>query len=587
MDSIVSSLIFTSFCLLLAFFATANFAVAANSLDDMLGLSHNASGAVGAGDDKRSLVMKTPVAEWRLVAGQKSCGPDGAVVFRGQAGTVALVGPTAHASGAIMFMSPNIKLSERAQENKVSMMSNNDPANYVSRPRDAVLMETKIGVSAVPADMSATLKPTKDIEQVRLVADGATLLNLSLAGVFAARDALARCMGMAPTTGNMRSPTALKWLVSSAALATWPAHALVWGLFHSEGERPTRSHYVADFYHIPNRTDPQEMLAVIGKVQAEAKNKRMTNEEQGARIEWLTSRPELNVTQIQESADGPYARAMTLVFSCAENMVTITRNRQYYRENGRIDEGPIGGPRPANAPWLENAKRIACEQKPWRDAWAHDMKRTQKSDPSELNRLGIGFLGRFSNPVDIDKLLWAATWQDGTRPAFTDKRSAQEIESILRSNQEQNAMASKMADGMIGALEATMKSEDSESAFMQVVSATFAKKSQTHWRIMSPQVGWTEKEVLAFWGAPSQTMALSDGARMFVYRKQSDERVTTQTVDMRSGNVVASSTDGKLRECELGLTLKAGGRKPGPRLVDFTMSGENCNIDTLGKGRPK
>jgi len=130
-----------------------------------------------------------------------------------------------------------------------------------------------------------------------------------------------------------------------------------------------------------------------------------------------------------------------------------------------------------------------------------------------------------------------------------------------------------MIGDTIGTVERALNVEDAERAFIDGVSATFAKKSATQRRIMSPQAGWSGKDVVGFWGPPSQIVDMDDGARMFVYRKESDERVTTSTVDMRSGQVVASSTDGKLRQCEMSLVLKPGGRMPGPRLVDFTMGG--------------
>ena len=144
-----------------------------------------------------------------------------------------------------------------------------------------------------------------------------------------------------------------------------------------------------------------------------------------------------------------------------------------------------------------------------------------------------------------------------------------------------------MIGDTIDTLEGAPSVEDVERGFINGVSSTFAKKSAIQRRIMRPQAGWSEKHVIRFWGPASQIAAMGDGARLFVYRKESDERVTTNTVDIRSGQVVASSADGKLRECELSVVRQQAGRVPGLRLVDFRMNGENCNIDTLGKGRPR
>jgi len=172
-----------------------------------------------------------------------------------------------------------------------------------------------------------------------------------------------------------------------------------------------------------------------------------------------------------------------------------------------------------------------------------------------MARLGMGVVGQSRHPFELDEMLWANTWKNGKRPVCTDTRSAEEIERTRQANAEDARIASAMIGDTIGAVERALNVEDAERAFINGVSATFAKKSATQRRIMSSQAGWSEKDVFGFWDPRSQIVDMDDGARMFVYHKEIDERVTTSTLDIRSGQVVASSTDGKIRQCELSLVL--------------------------------
>ncbi len=105
-------------------------------------------------------------------------------------------------------------------------------------------------------------------------------------------------------------------------------------------------------------------------------------------------------------------------------------------------------------------------------------------------------------------------------------------------------------------------------------------------RTMGVQAGWSEPDLAAFWSVQQQVSEVAE-SREVVYRNTSNERVTQNTVNRRLGQVVHSNTTGQLRQCELSLFLRPGGKTLGPRLVDYQIRGESCNIDTLGKNRPK
>jgi len=88
--------------------------------------------------------------------------------------------------------------------------------------------------------------------------------------------------------------------------------------------------------------------------------------------------------------------------------VTVTDSRQFYRQDGRVDSGPTGGPRPVAAVWVERAQAVACEQAAWRTAVDHDRKKGSNDAPA-MAKLGMGVVGQFRHPFELDEMLWANT----------------------------------------------------------------------------------------------------------------------------------------------------------------------------------
>jgi hypothetical protein len=293
----------------------------------------------------------------------------------------------------------------------------------------------------------------------------------------------------------------------------------------------------------------------------------------------------VQVYQVLENPDGPFVRHLTLLFNCPAKTVTVTFNLQIYHHNAKNDSGPTGGPHPVASAWLQQAQRVGCEEASVMAAVKVDHDRGGK-DQAELRKLGMVLaLDGVAYWKHYD-FAWENLWKDGSKRELSSDKTPEQVEQLRKEIIAKNEQAGKAITAATGGLQSQLQGEDAERAFINAVAATFAKKSDIRRRTMGAQAGWTEADVIAFWGVPQQVSELA-GARVLVYRNESDERQTQNTVDMRSGQVVNSSTTGQLRKCELSLFLKPGGKVPGLRLVDFNMGGENCNIDTLGKNRPK
>jgi hypothetical protein len=373
--------------------------------------------------------------------------------------------------------------------------------------------------------------------------------------------------------------TRLSWLMAGLLAALPACASTTWALIHLEGVRPNRSAYFADIFGMTDRRDPAEGLAAFKKLQAE----KVPREQWDERLDAMTGRPSLRVVQILESPEGPYARKLELQFDCGRNTVTVAGNTQTYHHNQRSDDGPTGGPHPATAPWVLQARRAGCEERKWRAAIAADLARG--GPQTELTRLGMVLATKTQRLADLYEFAWQRLWTDGSKRALSSDRP-QETTPPSAQSVAQQEQAQKEIDALMSLIGGKLQNEDAERSFINGVAATLAKKPAFDQKIMAAQAGWTEADLIKFWGVPQQVSELA-GARVLTYRNESDERVTQNTVDMKSGQIVGSTTTGLLRQCELSLFLRAGGKVPGPRLVDFQMRGDNCNIDTLGKNRPR
>jgi hypothetical protein len=360
-----------------------------------------------------------------------------------------------------------------------------------------------------------------------------------------------------------------------------PASAATWAIIYSEGEKPNRVVFFADMEWVVDRSDPTTRFEAFKQLQAQ----KVARDQLDKRIALMTKQAEVNIVQIFENPDGPFARDMKVRFNCPANTVSVMSSLQIYHHNGRNDQGPTGGPFPATAPWVINqAQRLGCEEESWRAALKADRERGKGQD--ELMKLGMVLALNTTLHWKMYDFAWDNLWKDGRKRELSTDKTPEELEKIRLQTLAKLQEADKILDGSIAGLEMNIKGEDSERAFINGVAANFAKKPQLQRQTMSAQMGWIEADIVKFWGVPQQVRDVA-GARVFVYRNEVDERVTQNTLDVRSGQIIGSTTTGLLRQCELSLFLKPGGKLPGLRLTDFQMRGENCNIDTLGKGRPK
>ncbi len=348
----------------------------------------------------------------------------------------------------------------------------------------------------------------------------------------------------------------------------FPAHAGMWMLVYAEGSRPSRVAYYAAFDDVQSRTSPEAFLAELQRTGDPIK------------AEAATKINQIRVNQIYESASGPWLTMYTLEFRCGSQQMRMTGRENHYRKNGRSEVVAGHDWQNISAPWQAQSRMLACEEMRWKKALESDRRRGQGQE--ELNKLGLVVVGDHVLPMGLNDLTFATIWKDGKEPEFTTNKSPSELarlrqETIARGN----AISAEMQAKEQG-LRRDIESSQAEEAFMAKIDKNFGAKSypKPFQDLVRSMKGWTEQEIVEAWGYPDDERHVGNN-RMWVYYNQKDERVAN--VVSKYGHVAVT---GDLRECELMLILREGGKKPGGRLFDYQMDGSNCNVSTMTRGVP-
>jgi hypothetical protein len=161
-------------------------------IQDLLGLGPSAKSNSPGG------VFKSAAGEWHLVR-PGSNGLDCAMGFFAEAGTLGmlLIGPTPDGSkGTMLFMGAKLPQVNAATETRVVLVTDKDPPGHKATPIKAFRLPGDGSPVAIATDMAATLRGITDVKRVALKHNDSFVFDVATDGMFAARDALAQCMGM-------------------------------------------------------------------------------------------------------------------------------------------------------------------------------------------------------------------------------------------------------------------------------------------------------------------------------------------------------------------------------------------------------
>lgn len=356
------------------------------------------------------------------------------------------------------------------------------------------------------------------------------------------------------------------------------AHAAEWMLIAGDGIKPDRNvHYLA-IDLISTTTDlsdydPKEAI------------------KDGKGLEYIQDRQIQNawVVQVLENPKDPDTIFYTVNVKCRQKLVQIKKAFAVYRdatpETITSDEWM---PVPDN--WLSRVYTAACDTdnvvkaiKAVVDSKAYD--NLEKLKP--LLDLGMIYAGKWStlNYVKLSDFTWDKLWQSGTRPDYTTNKTPEQLQ------QQADALNAQIAQlgGKATELEGTIGNLDAESEFIAATNKTFKAKNRQQQKIFFNMEGWTEQEIVDFWGVPNSARDYA-GTRALEYYAENDTRQTyIQQIAIQDskGNVTGMREEaqqtGELSACAMTLSLKPGGSKPGYRLVDYNIRSTNCKASTLGQ----
>ena len=306
------------------------------------------------------------------------------------------------------------------------------------------------------------------------------------------------------------------------------------------------------------------------------------------------------VVQVMEGMSDPDTIQYTVDIRCNPKQFRITSAYALYRNNeSEKMNSPEWAPIPDN--WVNRAYLVACKMQdkvaPAIQKFYDASKKIQKNPNATMEDKAaamqpladLGMIYATEIPlisyIRLSDYSWSHLWPEGKRPPYTTTKSREEIEKDRAELEARMAALSSKA----GQVEQQIAGMEAERLFMEKTAANFRKKNDAQRERFYSMQGWTEKEIVDFWGAPNGISELA-GTKSLRYISRVDTRqVVVDNIpvyDGRGGVVgmnQAERVEGELSECDLTLFLEQGGSKPGHRLVDYKLNGTNCRVDTLGR----
>jgi hypothetical protein len=370
-----------------------------------------------------------------------------------------------------------------------------------------------------------------------------------------------------------------------------PANAAHWVMVAREGAQPNRNvHYLA-LDEVSSSLDLENFDQ--GKALA-MKAADMAKYMEASQIKTAF------VVQVMEGTSDPDTIQYTVEIKCVSKQFRITNAFALYRNNETEKMNSLQWAAiPDN--WIGRVYTVACEMEdkvaPAIQKFYDASKRIQKNPNASMNdkaeamlplaQLGLIYATEIPliDYIKLSDFSWKHLWQDGTRPAYTTTKSREEI---LQEREELNRKVAEL-DVKTQQFEQQIKGIEAERVFMEKVAANFSKKDGEQRKHLFSLQGWTEKEIVDFWGVPNSERELA-GTKALDYRSVIDTRQTVvdnvPVLDAKGATVGMNSVEreiGELSQCDLTLFMEPGGSKPGYRLVDYRINGTNCRWSTLGQ----
>ena len=289
---------------------------------------------------------------------------------------------------------------------------------------------------------------------------------------------------------------------------------------------------------------------------------------------------EVEVVQVFEAAGKPRVSNYRVVADCLRGRMKISTVDSLFRDgSAAMDQAGTDWFDTPTSTWLSRVSVIACDTAAM-DTAKRAAARQRSYDP--FMELGLLHVGEFTGTYPLIELTRSAFWTDATEPPIRQLSGAEERALRQEVAERLSALQAEVA-GYTAMAEASLSSQTEERRFMTGVAATFAEKPRPQRVLFGAMAGWTEAEVVDFWGRPDRIRQGGD-AQAFDYESTVDTRQLIVEQWAIAGEVAYEV--GELQHCDLTFWMRPGGSKPGLRLVDVELVGDNCKRSTLRQIRP-
>ena len=351
----------------------------------------------------------------------------------------------------------------------------------------------------------------------------------------------------------------LSILLPSGSLAT-PR-----GIIFSEGNKPSRTVYVAEFLDIYDRTN--SLNALINDKNGEDFEKLLKQQKQ----------VEMRIVAVYENKNAPESTDMTVEFMCSQKQYRIVSAHSMIRDGS--EKYPTHDWKPysdAKSAWPLMAAEIACENERIKKA-AHEVATIKNGqDFSALEKLGIFYIGDPDRLETVDKV-WQTFLVDGKRPAYADKKLTDaEVATYNKKMDQSLANAKKTNKAGIAMANAELGKIKDEREFKQEIAQNNKKhtdlfgRESKQYKQLKWLTGKTEKDIVRKAGAPTNVIEAGD-ARFLTYYNEYFIPGVGYYLDTNGNEIHGGTTV----TCELKIELRQSRAKVDFRAVDYQIDATN------------
>ena len=351
----------------------------------------------------------------------------------------------------------------------------------------------------------------------------------------------------------------LSILLPSGSLAT-PR-----GIIFSEGNKPSRTVYVAEFLDIYDRTN--SLNALINDKNGEDFEKLLKQQKQ----------VEMRIVAVYENKNAPESTDMTVEFMCSQKQYRIVSAHSMIRDGS--EKYPTHDWKPysdAKSTWPMMAAEIACENERIKNAANVVAASKNGQDFSALEKLGIFYIGDPDRLETVDKV-WQTFLVDGKRPAYADKKLTDaEVATYNKKMDQSLANAKKTNKAGIAMANAELGKIKDEREFKQEIAQNNKKhtdlfgRESKQYKQLKWLTGKTEKDIVRKAGAPTNVIEAGD-ARFLTYYNEYFIPGVGYYLD-NNGNEIYGGT---AVTCELKIELRQSRAKVDFRAVDYQIDATN------------